>query len=56
MAYEPSLKKFYKEQVVPQIMKEFNYSSVMQCPKIEKIVLNQGLGEATQERRSSRSQ
>ena len=51
MAYEPSLKKFYKEQVVPQIMKELNYSSVMQCPKIEKIVLNQGLGEATQDKK-----
>ena len=51
MAYEPSLKKFYKEQVVPHIMKEFNYSSVMQCPKIEKIVLNQGLGEATQDKK-----
>ncbi len=51
MAYEPSLKKFYKEQVIPQLMKEFNYSSVMQCPKIEKIVLNQGLGDATQDKK-----
>ena len=41
MANEPTLKKLYKEQVVPQLMKEFNYSTVMQCPKIEKIVLNQ---------------
>ena len=51
MANEPTLKKLYKEQVVPQLMKEFNYSTVMQCPKIEKIVLNQGLGEATQDKK-----
>ncbi len=50
-ALEPSLRKFYTEQIVPQLMKEFNYSSVMQCPKIEKIVLNQGLGEATQDKK-----
>ena len=49
--YEPSLRKFYKEQIVPQLMKEFNYTSIMQCPKIEKIVLNQGLGEATQDKK-----
>ena len=49
--YEPSLRKFYKEQIIPQLMKEFNYTSVMQCPKIEKIVLNQGLGEATQDKK-----
>ena len=51
MANEPTLKKLYKEQVVPQLMKEFNYSTVMQSPKIEKIVLNQGLGEATQDKK-----
>ncbi|MCI5778177.1 MAG: 50S ribosomal protein L5 [Bacteroidales bacterium] len=50
-AYEPSLRKFYKEQIIPQLMKEFNYTSIMQCPKIEKIVLNQGLGEATQDKK-----
>ncbi len=50
-AYEPSLRKFYKEQIVPQLMKEFNYTSIMQCPKLEKIVLNQGLGEATQDKK-----
>lgn len=51
MAYEPYLKKFYKETVLPALMKEFNYSSVMQCPRLEKIVLNQGLGEATQDKK-----
>ena len=47
MSYVPSLKTKYKEQVVPALMKEFGYTTVMQAPKLEKIVLNQGLGEAT---------
>lgn len=51
MSYEPSLKKLYTEQVAPALMKEFNYSSVMQCPKLLKIVLNQGLGESTQDKK-----
>ncbi len=51
MAYQPSLKKFYHDEVVPQLMKEFNYTTVMQCPKIQKIVLNQGLGDATQDKK-----
>ena len=37
MAYVPTLKKMYKEQVVPALVKEFNYSSVMQVPVLEKI-------------------
>ncbi len=40
------LKDKYREDVVPELMKEFNYSNVMQVPKLEKIVLNIGLGEA----------
>jgi large subunit ribosomal protein L5 len=36
----------YKEDIVPTLMKEFEYSSVMQAPRIEKIVVNVGLGEA----------
>ena len=46
MAYVPTIKKMYKEQVVPALVKEFNYSSVMQVPVLEKIVINQGLGQA----------
>ena len=41
-----SLKQDYQERIVPILMKEFNYTTVMQCPKLQKIVLNQGLGEA----------
>ena len=51
MAYVPTLKTQYKEQIIPALMKEFGYTSVMQCPKLEKIVINQGLGEATQDKK-----
>ncbi|OFX19512.1 MAG: 50S ribosomal protein L5 [Bacteroidetes bacterium GWA2_31_9] len=46
MSYIPSLQKKYKEEVVPALMKEFGYKSVMQVPKLQKIVVNQGLGDA----------
>lgn len=46
MAYVPTLKTTYKEQVVPALVKEFGYSTVMQVPVLEKIVINQGLGQA----------
>ena len=40
------LSDFYKETVVPELMKQFNYKSVMEVPRIEKITLNMGVGEA----------
>jgi large subunit ribosomal protein L5 len=40
------LQDHYKEQVVPQLMEKFGYSTVMQVPRIEKITLNMGVGEA----------
>lgn len=40
-----SMKQDYLDRIVPALMKEFSYTTVMQCPKLEKIVLNQGLGE-----------
>jgi large subunit ribosomal protein L5 len=40
------LEKFYKDTVVPQLMKEFGYANVMQVPRISKISLNMGVGEA----------
>lgn len=42
------LKAVYTEVIVPQLMKEFGYKNVMQVPKIDKIVVNMGLGEAIQ--------
>jgi large subunit ribosomal protein L5 len=40
------LKTYYNETVVPQLKETFNYTNPMQIPKIDKIVLNMGLGEA----------
>ena len=45
------LKKQYKEQIVPALQKQFNYSSAMQTPVLKKIVINQGLGDATQDKK-----
>ena len=46
-----SLKQDYQERIVPALVKEFGYTTVMQCPKLQKIVLNQGLGEATADKK-----
>ncbi len=46
-----SLKQDYRERIVPILMKEFGYSTIMQAPKLEKIVLNQGLGIAVADRK-----
>lgn len=51
MKYIPNLKKKYDEEVVPALMKEFGYKSVMQVPKLEKIVINQGVGAAIQDKK-----
>ena len=47
-AYVPRLKVRYEQEVVPALMKEFGIDNVMAVPRIEKVVLNIGLGEATQ--------
>ena len=46
--YEPRFKKKYKEQVIPQLMKDFGLKNIMQVPKLDRIVINMGLGEAVQ--------
>ncbi|MBQ5670609.1 MAG: 50S ribosomal protein L5, partial [Tidjanibacter sp.] len=51
MAYIPTLKTTYKEQIVPALMKEFGYKSIMQVPKLEKIVINEGVGEAVADKK-----
>ncbi len=51
MAYVPTLKKKYLDEVVPALVKEFSYGSVMQTPKLEKIVLNQGVGAAISDKK-----
>ncbi len=45
------LKNVYKDEIVPALVKQFNYTSVMQVPKLQKIVVNMGLGAATQDRK-----
>ncbi len=44
--YRSALEKKYKDEIVPAMMKEFSYSTVMQVPRLEKIVINQGVGQA----------
>jgi large subunit ribosomal protein L5 len=51
MEYIPDLKKKYNEEIVPALMKEFGYKSVMQVPRLEKIVLNQGVGQAVADKK-----
>lgn len=51
MSYTPSLKTKYREEIVPALMKQFGYSSVMQCPKLDKIVLNRGVGVAVTDKK-----
>lgn len=46
-----SLKQEYRERIIPALTKEFGYSTVMQVPKLEKIVLNQGLGIAVADKK-----
>lgn len=46
MNYSPRLKEKYKKEIVPALVKEFQYESVMQVPRLSKICLNQGLGSA----------
>ena len=45
------LKTVYKEQIAPALQKEFKYTSAMQVPVLKKIVVNQGLGDATQDKK-----
>jgi large subunit ribosomal protein L5 len=51
MSYVPRLQKKYKDEVVQKLMDEFNYGSIMEVPRLLKISINQGLGEATQDRK-----
>ena len=51
MANTASLKQYYKETIVPALTKQFNYSTVMQVPVLEKIVINEGLGMAVADKK-----
>ncbi len=45
------LQDFYKDQVVPELIKQFGYKSIMEVPRIEKITLNMGVGEAVADKK-----
>lgn len=51
MEYTPRLRKKYDKEIVPALMKQFNYSSVMEVPRIEKVILSQGIGEAVADKK-----
>ncbi len=49
--YTPRMKKMYREQVVPALQAKFNYKSSMQVPRLEKICINQGIGDAVADKK-----
>lgn len=51
MEYSPYLKKKYLEEIIPALKKEFNYKSVMQVPRLQKMVINQGIGQAVADKK-----
>ena len=51
MAYVPNLKQKYQEEIVPALTKEFSYKSIMQVPRLSKIVINQGVGQAVADKK-----
>ena len=51
MSYTPRLQEKYRNEVVPALKEKFKYSSIMQVPKVEKIVISQGVGEAVADRK-----
>jgi large subunit ribosomal protein L5 len=50
-AYEPRLKKTYRDSIAPELFKELEYTSVMQTPRLVKIVVSMGVGEALQNKK-----
>lgn len=51
MKYTTDLKKKYDGEIIPALMKEFGYKSVMQVPKLTKIIINQGVGQAVADKK-----
>lgn len=51
MSYTPRLKTKYREEIVAKLMEQFQYKTVMQVPKLLKIAINQGVGNATQDKK-----
>jgi len=51
MDFKPNLRKKYSDEIMPNLKKEFGYKSVMQIPKLEKIIINQGVGQAVADKK-----
>lgn len=51
MAYIPNLKEKYRKEIIPALTKEFSYQSVMEVPRLKKIVINQGVGQAVSDKK-----
>ena len=51
MSYEPRLKQYYDSVIAPKLMEQFGYTSKMQIPRLVKVSLNQGIGQATQDKK-----
>jgi len=51
MKYTPSLRVKYQGKIIPNLTKEFDYKSVMQVPRLEKIVVNRGVGKAVADKK-----
>ena len=51
MAYIPRLKQEYREKIIPSLKDEFGYSNVMQVPKLQKIVISKGVGDAVADKK-----
>jgi len=51
MSYVPSLKNRYKDEIIPALVKQFGYTSIMQVPRLEKIVINQGVGAGVSDKK-----
>ena len=51
MSYSPRLKKQYKEEIIPALTEKFGYKTVMRVPKLQKIVISQGLGDAVADKK-----
>ena len=50
MSYVPRYKSKYRDEIIPKLMEDFKYSSIMQVPRLEKICINQGLGDAVSDK------
>ncbi len=51
MSYQPRLQKKYREEIVPKLMEQFQYKSIMEVPRLLKISINQGVGGATADKK-----